>query len=181
MTRPAASSPEVVVRASGFVKRYKQHLAVDRLDLTVKRGEIYGLIGPDGAGKSSVMKAIAGVLRLNCGNLFECFLKPFAHFANKNGAPAINNAAVSSPLSIFSAVSGSGTFFPFRFSIFNAAGTSFCRSRNVCRTISKLVASSIFSQFVPLRLLLRIISKLPSASTIKSFDSITPQGAMPPG
>jgi ABC-2 type transport system ATP-binding protein len=36
----------VVVRVSGFVKRYKQHLAVDRLDLTVKRGEIYGLIGP---------------------------------------------------------------------------------------------------------------------------------------
>lgn len=37
MTKPAASSPEVVVRVSGFVKCYKQHLAVDRLDLTVKR------------------------------------------------------------------------------------------------------------------------------------------------
>ena len=68
MTKPAASSPEVVVRVSGFVKCYKQHLAVDRLDLTVKRGEIYGLIGPDGAGKSSVMKAIAGVLRYDGGS-----------------------------------------------------------------------------------------------------------------
>ena len=68
MTRPAASSPEVVVRVSGFVKRYKQHRAVDRLDLTVQRGEIYGLIGPDGAGKSSVMKAIAGVLRYEEGS-----------------------------------------------------------------------------------------------------------------
>ncbi|MBV6468225.1 MAG: putative multidrug ABC transporter ATP-binding protein YbhF [Nitrospirae bacterium] len=68
MTRPAASSPEVAVRLSGFVKRYKQHLAVDGLDLTVKRGEIYGLIGPDGAGKSSVMKAIAGVLQYEGGS-----------------------------------------------------------------------------------------------------------------
>jgi ABC-2 type transport system ATP-binding protein len=68
MTRPAASPPEVVVRVSGFVKRYKQHRAVDRLDLTVQRGEIYGLIGPDGAGKSSVMKAIAGVLRYEEGS-----------------------------------------------------------------------------------------------------------------
>jgi len=62
MTRLDSLSPEMVVRLSGFVKRYKQHLAVDGVDLTVKRGEIYGLIGPDGAGKSSVMKAIAGVL-----------------------------------------------------------------------------------------------------------------------
>ena len=68
MTGPAASSPDVVVRVSGFVKRYKQHHAVDGLDFTVNRGEIYGLIGPDGAGKSSVMKAIAGVLRYDGGS-----------------------------------------------------------------------------------------------------------------
>ncbi|HSN03495.1 MAG TPA: ATP-binding cassette domain-containing protein [Nitrospira sp.] len=51
-----------VVRVTGVVKRYKKHIAVDGLDLTVNRGEMYGLIGPDGAGKSSLMKAIAGVL-----------------------------------------------------------------------------------------------------------------------
>ena len=62
MTSLAPSSTDVVVRVSGFVKRYKHHLAVDGLDFTVNRGEIYGLIGPDGAGKSTVMKAIAGVL-----------------------------------------------------------------------------------------------------------------------
>jgi ABC-2 type transport system ATP-binding protein len=51
-----------VVRVTGFVKRYTKHVAVQGVDLTVRRGEIYGLIGPDGAGKSSLMKAIAGVL-----------------------------------------------------------------------------------------------------------------------
>ncbi len=68
MTSDPASSSEVVIRLSGFVKRYKQHRAVNGLDFTVNRGEIYGLIGPDGAGKSSVMKAIAGVLQYEGGS-----------------------------------------------------------------------------------------------------------------
>ncbi len=68
MTSVPASSSEVVVRLSGFIKRYKQHLAVNGLAFTVNRGEIYGLIGPDGAGKSSVMKAIAGVLQYEGGS-----------------------------------------------------------------------------------------------------------------
>ena len=68
MTSPTASSPDPVVRVSGLVKRYKQHLAVKGLDFTVNRGEIYGLIGPDGSGKSSVMKALAGVLQYEGGS-----------------------------------------------------------------------------------------------------------------
>ncbi len=68
MTSLAASAQDVIVRLSGFVKRYKQHLAVNGLDFTVNRGEIYGLIGPDGAGKSSVMKTIAGVLQYEGGS-----------------------------------------------------------------------------------------------------------------
>lgn len=56
-----------IVRVSAFVKRYKQHMAVQGVDLEIKRGEIYGLIGPDGAGKSSLMKAIAGVLSYEGG------------------------------------------------------------------------------------------------------------------
>jgi ABC-2 type transport system ATP-binding protein len=50
-----------------FVKRYKKHVAVNGVDLTIEKGEIYGLIGPDGAGKSSLMKAIAGVLTYDGG------------------------------------------------------------------------------------------------------------------
>ena len=65
----AASAPDAVIRLSGFVKRYQQHLAVNGLDFTVNRGEIYGLIGPDGAGKSSAMKAIAGVLQYEGGSV----------------------------------------------------------------------------------------------------------------
>ena len=58
-----------VVKVSNFVKRYKKHVAVQGVDLTIRKGELYGLIGPDGAGKSSLMKAIAGVLAYEAGTV----------------------------------------------------------------------------------------------------------------
>ena len=57
----------VMVRVENFVKRYKKHVAVNDVTLTIKKGEVYGLIGPDGAGKSTLMKAIAGVLAYDGG------------------------------------------------------------------------------------------------------------------
>ena len=60
---------QAVINITGFCKRYKKKLAVNAVDLTIQRGEIYGLIGPDGAGKSSLMKAIAGVLSFEQGTL----------------------------------------------------------------------------------------------------------------
>lgn len=58
-----------VVKVLGFKKHYRKRLAVDGAQLSVERGEIHGLIGPDGAGKSSLMKAIAGVLTFDAGEL----------------------------------------------------------------------------------------------------------------
>ncbi len=63
------SSPETasVVQVQGFCKRYRKQVAVQGVDLAIAPGEIYGLIGPDGAGKSSLMKAVAGVLTYEGG------------------------------------------------------------------------------------------------------------------
>jgi len=65
------NSPQAapVVKVQGFCKRYRKRVAVEGVDLTIHPGEIYGLIGPDGAGKSSLMKAIAGVLSFEGGSL----------------------------------------------------------------------------------------------------------------
>jgi len=63
----AADGPLLCAR--GLVKRYGRTLAVDALDLDLRRGEVFGLIGPDGAGKSSLMKAAAGVLSFDSGTL----------------------------------------------------------------------------------------------------------------
>lgn len=69
MGETALVDQAVIINIKGFSKRYKQKVAVDAVDLTVKRGEIYGLIGPDGSGKSSLMKAVAGVLSFEQGTL----------------------------------------------------------------------------------------------------------------
>jgi len=53
----------------GFTKRYGKVEAVRGLDLSVAQGEIFGLIGPDGAGKSSLLKAVAGVLSYEGGEV----------------------------------------------------------------------------------------------------------------
>ena len=67
MGEAALVNEQAVINITGFCKSYKKKLAVNTVDLTVQRGEIYGLIGPDGAGKSSLMKAIAGVLSFEQG------------------------------------------------------------------------------------------------------------------
>lgn len=66
---------ESIVRVTDFHKQYKKHCAVMGVDLDIRKGEIYGLIGPDAAGKSSLMKAIAGVLSYDSG-LIEVFDTP---------------------------------------------------------------------------------------------------------
>ncbi len=58
-----------VVSVQGFHKRYRKQVAVESVDLTIQSGEIYGLIGPDGAGKSSLMKSIAGVMSFEKGKV----------------------------------------------------------------------------------------------------------------
>jgi ABC-2 type transport system ATP-binding protein len=64
-----ASADAPLIRVAGLIKDYKQVHAVRGVHLDVRRGEIYGLIGPDGAGKSSLMKAIAGVLAFDAGRV----------------------------------------------------------------------------------------------------------------
>lgn len=59
----------LVVRVHGFGKHYGKRIAAEGIDLTVARGELHGLIGPDGAGKSSLLKAIAGVLTFDAGSV----------------------------------------------------------------------------------------------------------------
>lgn len=58
-----------VVLVSGFAKRYGRRVAAEDIDLEVRRGEIFGLVGADGAGKSSLMKAVAGVLTFDAGEV----------------------------------------------------------------------------------------------------------------
>jgi ABC-2 type transport system ATP-binding protein len=44
-------------------KRYGDVLAVDALDLDVRRGEIYAFLGPNGAGKTTTIRMLLGLIR----------------------------------------------------------------------------------------------------------------------
>jgi ABC-2 type transport system ATP-binding protein len=59
-------TPAIEVR--GLVKRYGALQAVDGLDLDVRSGEIFGLIGPDGAGKTSTFQILGGVMEATAGS-----------------------------------------------------------------------------------------------------------------
>ncbi|GAA1959115.1 ABC transporter ATP-binding protein [Agromyces allii] len=58
-----------VVRAQGLTKRYGSFTAVDAVDFTLEEGRIYGLLGRNGAGKTTIMQLLTGQLFPNGGEL----------------------------------------------------------------------------------------------------------------
>jgi ABC-2 type transport system ATP-binding protein len=58
-----------VVEARGLIRKYGDLVAVDDVDLIVKEGEVYGLIGPNGCGKTTTIKLVCGLLRPNAGSV----------------------------------------------------------------------------------------------------------------
>ena len=57
------------IRFEGVVKTYGAKRALDGLDLAVPRGSIFGLIGSNGAGKTTFMSVTAGLVRFNEGKV----------------------------------------------------------------------------------------------------------------
>jgi ABC-2 type transport system ATP-binding protein len=53
---------DVDIRAEGLTKRFGERVAVDGFSLAVGRGEVFALVGPDGAGKTTVMRLLVGIM-----------------------------------------------------------------------------------------------------------------------
>lgn len=64
------------IRISGLSKSYGSVKALDGIDLSIGRGELFGLIGPDGAGKSTLYRILATLSRPDCGTAEVCGLDP---------------------------------------------------------------------------------------------------------
>jgi ABC-2 type transport system ATP-binding protein len=62
------TSGGTALEVRGLTKRFDR-LAVDALDLAVRRGEFYALLGPNGAGKTTTLRMVAGLLRPDAGSV----------------------------------------------------------------------------------------------------------------
>jgi ABC-2 type transport system ATP-binding protein len=60
---------EPVLRTEALSRRFGAVVALRSLDLAIGRGEIYGLVGPDGAGKTTAMRLVAGVIGPSAGRV----------------------------------------------------------------------------------------------------------------
>lgn len=63
---------ENLISVTGLHKHFGRLVAVDGIDLSVKRGEVLGFLGPNGAGKSTTMKMITGFLTPTAGDISVC-------------------------------------------------------------------------------------------------------------
>src|SRR4051812_651046 len=60
---------DVALRFDRVTKKYGDVVAVRELSLSVHRGEMFGLIGPDGAGKTTAIRLMCGLLKVDGGKV----------------------------------------------------------------------------------------------------------------
>ena len=73
---------ENVLEYKGVTKKYGAKVALDNIDLALPKGSIVGLLGPNGSGKTTMLKLAAGLLTKNRGEISVCGLKPGAEAKN---------------------------------------------------------------------------------------------------
>ncbi|MBZ0095930.1 MAG: ABC transporter ATP-binding protein [Sulfuricella sp.] len=76
---------QTAIQASGLGRAFGEMWAVRGLDLEVRRGEIFGLVGPDGAGKTTSMRLLTGILAASEGTA------SVAGFSIRGGEEAIKS------------------------------------------------------------------------------------------
>ena len=59
---PISSNSMITIKATGLTRKFGNNTAVNKLDLEIEEGEIFGLVGPDGAGKTTTMRLLTGIL-----------------------------------------------------------------------------------------------------------------------
>lgn len=66
---------DYVLRTFGLSKKYKKHMAVNQANMTISRGDIYGFVGENGSGKTTIIRLITGLIFPQAGS-FELFGVP---------------------------------------------------------------------------------------------------------
>lgn len=93
---------EKVVEIENLVKRYKELVALDHLNLTVEQGEIFGLLGPNGSGKTTAINCILALLNFDKGSVkvFGEEIQPDSYRIKQQIGVVLQNVAVFEDLTV---------------------------------------------------------------------------------
>lgn len=94
---------EAVIEVKDLVKRYKELVALDHFSLTIQEGEIFGLLGPNGSGKTTTINCILSLLKYDKGEIrvFGREMKPDAYEIKKEIGVVMQNVAVFDELTVY--------------------------------------------------------------------------------
>ena len=94
---------EYVIEVNNLVKRYKELVALDHFNLKIKEGEIFGLLGPNGSGKTTTINCILSLLSYDKGDIkiFGKNMKPNSYDIKKNIGVVMQNVAVFDELTVY--------------------------------------------------------------------------------
>ncbi|WP_017414183.1 ABC transporter ATP-binding protein [Clostridium tunisiense] len=93
----------MVIKVKNLVKRYNELIALDHLNLEVNEGEIFGLLGPNGSGKTTAINCILSLLKYDKGTI-EIYNKPMspdAYDIKSDIGIIMQNVAVFEELTVF--------------------------------------------------------------------------------
>lgn len=92
-----------VVRVENLVKRYKELVAVDHFNLNIEEGEILGLLGPNGSGKTTTINCILSLLTYDKGTIevFGREMRPDSYDSKRQIGVVMQNIAVFDELTVY--------------------------------------------------------------------------------
>jgi len=92
-----------MIKIENLVKRYGDLVALDHLNLEIKEGEIFGLLGPNGSGKTTAINCMLALLKYDKGNItiFGKAMKPTSYDIKQEIGVVMQNVAVFEQMTVY--------------------------------------------------------------------------------
>lgn len=92
-----------IIQIENLVKRYQNLVALDHLSLTIHEGEIFGLLGPNGSGKTTAINCLLALLKYDKGaiTIFGKNMHPNSYDIKKQIGVVMQNVAVFEQMSVW--------------------------------------------------------------------------------
>ena len=106
------SETQVVAQLVQASKRYGPTLALDGVDLEVRRGEVLSLLGPNGAGKTTAISLLVGLQQTDSGNATLFGMAPTSPIARRRIGAMLQNTSLPETLSVGELVDLFRSYYP---------------------------------------------------------------------